>query len=115
MQIWQSIKVAYAVFQALNRFRKELDAQGVKRLSRERAKQLRRRTQIFAMDIIEGKNEGWRRWLQVDDAIGPFLAQYLDSELLESYISAPSALGRQQARQKILDEAGPAAMHGNHP
>lgn len=114
MQIWQTVKAAWAIFRAIKGFRDEVDARGRTALSRARAKQLRRRTQILAMDIIDKKDTGWRKWLGTDDEVGPFLAQYLDSELLESYIRG-GTLERQQARQKILGEAGPAAMHGNHP
>lgn len=115
MRIWQAVKMGYVVFRAVWGFLRELDAKGTSRLSRANAKHDRRRTQLLVMSWIDNTDSGLRKWVKVDDALGPYLADYLDSELLNAYL-AGSTLERQKARQAILDGAnGIVETHGNHP
>lgn len=115
MRIWQALRFSYVVFRAAWKFLRELDAQGAGRLSRANAKRDRRRTQRIALDFIDKKDVGLRKWVKIDDAAGPYLAEYLDSELVFAYLTADSTQERQKARQAILDGANGIDLHGSHP
>jgi len=100
----QYIKAAWSVLSALRQFQKEYEAKGIARLSPEMAKRDRRRLERLALAFIEKKDTGWRKVVKVDDPVGLYLKDLLQSRDVEIFLTG-STLDREQARKAILTGA----------